>query len=171
MLWSVHKWQIATSYLSYTLTYISENGTPCCDGKLSEHIVHHRLLPMRAAQLQTSQLPHAHQWKHLQWVCEHQKWTMKQWKDVAWCHESHFLLKHMKDSYLCVIYLGKRKDALWEEGMLAEWVWCFGQCSTWKPLVLVLMWMIQKHSTYLNIVTEQVHLFLVTVFFNGGGLF
>ncbi|KAK3562667.1 hypothetical protein QTP86_004084 [Hemibagrus guttatus] len=36
-----------------------------------------------------------HYQKHQQWEREHQNWTMKQWKKVAWSDESRFPLHHM----------------------------------------------------------------------------
>ena len=44
-------------------------------------------------------------------------------------------------------YLGStwHHDALWEEGQLAEAVWCFGQCSAGKPWVLPSTWMLLWH--------------------------
>ncbi|MCI4384032.1 hypothetical protein PGIGA_G00033660 [Pangasianodon gigas] len=41
-------------------------------------------------------LTSVHCQKCLQWTGEHQNWTTKQWKKVAWSDKSHFLLHHVE---------------------------------------------------------------------------
>ena len=66
--------------------------------------------------------------------------------------------------WLCVIYLGNtwHQDALCEEGKPVEAVWWFGQCSAWKPWVVLSMW--THTTTYLSIAADHVHPFMETVF-------
>ncbi|MCJ8732198.1 hypothetical protein PDJAM_G00208470 [Pangasius djambal] len=66
--------------------------------------------------------------------------------------------------HVCVAYLGKRwhQDALWDEGKT-------GGGSLMGPGIHVDV--ILTRTTYLNIVADQVHPFMATVFPNGSGLF
>ncbi|KAK3552217.1 hypothetical protein QTP86_005984 [Hemibagrus guttatus] len=50
---------------------------------------------MTSEPVRVSMLTTVHRQKRQKWACEHQNWTMEQWKKVAWSDESHFLLHHM----------------------------------------------------------------------------
>ena len=67
-------------------------------GGMSQSTVHHTLLSMGLGSCRPVRAPMmtpVHRRKHLQWACEHRKWTLEQWKKVAWSDESRFLLDHV----------------------------------------------------------------------------
>ncbi len=72
---------------------------------------------------------------------------------------------------VCVVYLGKRwhQDALWEEGKLAESVWCSGKRPAEKPWILAFLWILHWHIPH--VVADQIHPFMATVFPDVSGLF
>ena len=79
-----------------------------------EYTVHRRLLHIGLSSRRVSMLIPVHRQKRLQWACEHQNWTMEQWKKLAWSDELCFfcLLFFFYIMWMagcvCVVYLGKR---------------------------------------------------------------
>jgi len=81
-----------------TVAQIAREVNAGSDRKVSEYTVHHSLLRMGLYSCRPVRVPMltpGHHRKHQQWVCEHQNWTIEQWKKVAWSDESRFLLHHM----------------------------------------------------------------------------
>ena len=92
---------------------------------------------------------------------------MEQWKKMAWPDQSHFLLLHHLDGPVCVCLLpgeemapgctmGRRQAG---GGSLILWaLFCW---ETLDPAIHVAVTL--AHTTYLNIVADQVHPSIATV--------
>lgn len=89
--------------------------------KMSEYTVHCSLLHMERG------------WAKSAWASELDHRAME---EGGWSNESYCLLHY--GCIGCVAYQGNTwsQDALLKEGKLAKSVWCFRQCSTWKPWLL-----------------------------------
>uniref|UniRef100_A0A8C4N7B6 Transposase Tc1-like domain-containing protein n=1 Tax=Eptatretus burgeri TaxID=7764 RepID=A0A8C4N7B6_EPTBU len=64
--------------------------------------VHHTLLRMGLRSRSPVRVPVmtlVHRRKRRQWARKHWNWTLGQWKKVAWCNESRFLLDHVDCPY------------------------------------------------------------------------
>ncbi|MCI4380731.1 hypothetical protein PGIGA_G00243310 [Pangasianodon gigas] len=145
--------------------------------QVQEHTVHRSLLRMGLCSCRPVRLPmltHVHRRKHLQWACEHQNWTMEQWKKVAWSDESRLL----PGAYASLTWgrdgtrIHYRKKASWRRQCDARgsvMLWAMFCWETLGPGIHVDVTL--RHTNYLNIVAGQVKPFMATVFPNGSGIF
>ncbi|MCJ8733570.1 hypothetical protein PDJAM_G00225080 [Pangasius djambal] len=161
------------SHRRTTVAQIAENINAGYDRKVSENTVLCSLLRMELHNRRLVRVPMltpVHQRKRLQWACEHQNWTMKQWKKVAWSDEPRFPLHHVdgrvrvhrlpgeKTAPGCT--MGRRQAG---GGSVMPWtMFCWENLGPGIHVDVTL-----THSTYLNIVADQVHPFMATVFPNG----
>lgn len=63
-----------------------------------------------------------------QWAREHQNWTTKQWKKVAWSDESHFVLPHV-DGRLHIHRLTGEHLTPGCTMRSSQWRWCDALCN------------------------------------------
>lgn len=168
--------RVVQSHRRATVAQITEKVNAGSDRKVSEHTVHRSLLrlglrrcrplrvPLLAARCPVPTAPvHRFQWAH-----EHQNWGAEQWKKVAWSGECRFIL-HDVDGQVCVRRLsgGEVEPECTVGGVVMLWaMFCW---ETLGPAVHVDDAL--TGSTYLNIIADQVHPFMETVFPDGSGLF
>ncbi|MCI4388645.1 hypothetical protein PGIGA_G00088540 [Pangasianodon gigas] len=147
------------------------------DRKVSEHTVHRSLLRMGLCSHRPVRVPMLtsdHCQKCLQWTGEHQNWTTEQREKVAWSDKSHFLLHHM-ESRVRVHHLPGEEMApactmgRMQAGGGSVMLWAMFCWETLGPGIHVDS--ILTHTTYLNIVADQVHPFMAMLFPNGSDLF
>ncbi|KAI4872592.1 hypothetical protein NFI96_002177 [Prochilodus magdalenae] len=158
-----------------TVAQVTEIFNDGYERNVSQHTVHRTLLRMglRSRRPSGAAMP-ARRQKRLQWVLEHQGWTLEQWKKVAWSSKSIFHLQDV-DGQVCVLRLpgdvrspdctvGQIKDGGESVTLWAMFCW-----ETLGPIIHVDVGL--TCATYLNVVADQVHPFMVMVFPDGSGIF
>ncbi|KAJ8417445.1 hypothetical protein AAFF_G00286720 [Aldrovandia affinis] len=142
-----------------------------------QNIVHCSLLRMGLHSHRPVRVPMltpVHRRKRLHWAPERQNWTMEQWKKVGWSEESRFLLHHvdgrvrvhrLPGEEMAPGYTMGRKQA----GGGSVMLWAMFCWETLGPGIHVDVTL--TRTTYLNIVANQVHPFMATVFPDSSGLF
>ena len=169
--------RLVRSHRRATVAQIAEKVNAGYDRKVSEHTVHRSLLRMGLRSRRPVRVPMltpVHRRKRLQWARERQNWTMEQWKKVAWSDESRFLLHHVdgRVRVRCLpgeemapgCTMGRR-----QAGGGSVMLWAMFCWETLGPGIHVDVTL--TRTTYLNIVADQVHPFMATVFPDGSGLF
>ncbi|KAJ8276573.1 hypothetical protein COCON_G00083250, partial [Conger conger] len=160
-----------------TVAQIAENFNHCYGANVSEHTVHRTLLRMGLRSCRPVAVPvltPVHRRKRLEWARERQNWTLEQWKKVVWSDESRFLLHHV-DGQVRVRSLPGEEMApectveRRQDGGGSMMLWAMFCWETLGPGIHVDVNL--THATYLNIVADQVHPFMATVFPDGSGLF
>uniref|UniRef100_A0A671YBG6 Tc1-like transposase DDE domain-containing protein n=1 Tax=Sparus aurata TaxID=8175 RepID=A0A671YBG6_SPAAU len=163
--------RVVQSHSKATVAQIAERINAGSDRKVSEYTVHRSLLRMGVRSRRPVRLPMLTTvlWRmRLKWALEHQNWTTEQWKRVVWSNEAHFLL-HDVDGQVRVCRLPGENmtPGCAVRGSVRLWaMFCWETLGPAIHLDVAL-----TSTTYLNILADQVHPFIQTVFPDGSGFF
>lgn len=157
--------EITTSYNS---------GDP---DSVSQHTVQRTLLRMGLRCRRPKHVPaltERHRQMRLLWAKKHRNWTPEEWKKVAWSDESRFLVHHLDGRVRirrfpneplapgCTV--GRR-----QAGGGGIMVWAMFSWGTLGPIIPIEQSLTSVR--YLNMVADQVHPFMATVFPAGDGVY
>ncbi|GBN90008.1 Transposable element Tc1 transposase [Araneus ventricosus] len=144
---------------------------------VSEHTVQQALLDMGLCSRRPTRVPvltKRHCQIRLQWAREHRDWTLDEWKRVAWSDESRFLIHHV-DGCVRVRHLPSEQllppctTGHTQAGGGGIMLWETFSWAALGPVVVIEQTM--KALNYLNIITDQLHPYMVFVFPTGNEIF
>ena len=157
--------EITTSYNS---------GDP---DSVSQHTVQRTLLRMGLRSRRPKHVPALtarHHQLRLQWSTKYRNCPLEEWKKVAWTDESRFLVQHidgrvrirrfLKETLAPGCTVGRRQAG--GGGIMG---WEMFSWSTLGPIIPIEQSLTSVH--YVNIVANQVHPFMTTVFTAGDGVY
>lgn len=144
---------------------------------VSEHTVQRTLLDMGLCSRRPTRVPlltKRHRQLRLQWAREHRDWTMDEWKRVAWSDESRFLIHHVDGRVRVRRLPGEQllpscTAGHTQAGGGGIMLWGTFSWATLGPVVVVEQTM--NAANYLNIIADQLHPYMASVFPTGNGIF
>lgn len=110
-------------------------------------------------------LTRVHSWKHQQWACEHQNWTMEQQKKVAWFFYITWMDRRYQGEHISTGCIMRRRQA----GRGCVMLWALFRWETLGPAIHLDVTLIC--TTHLSTVAGHVHPFMETAFHDACGLF
>ncbi|GBO44027.1 Transposable element Tc1 transposase, partial [Araneus ventricosus] len=115
-----------------------------------------------------------HRQLRLHWTREHRDWTLDEWKRVAWSDESRFLIHHVDGRVRVRRLPGEQllpscTAGHTQAGGGGIMIWGTFSWAALGPTVVVEQTM--KAANYLNIIVDQLHLYMAFVFTTGNGIF
>ncbi|KAJ8254683.1 hypothetical protein GJAV_G00196010 [Gymnothorax javanicus] len=160
-----------------TVAQVAESFKDGHGKNVSQHTVHRALLRMglrRRRSVSVRMLTPDHHQQRLQWAQEHQDWTLEQWKKVVWSDESQFVLHHVDGRVRVRRLPGTEVPAGGAVGKIPAGgekvtLWAMFCWESLGPIVHLEASL--TPDAYLNIVADQVHPFMATVFPDGDGFF
>ncbi|GFW86552.1 transposable element Tcb2 transposase [Trichonephila clavipes] len=162
---------------SHTVVQLTAQYNAGLSRTVPEHTVQRTLLDMGLRSKRPTPVPlltKRHRQLRLRWAREHHDWSMDQWEKVAWSDESRFVIhpadgririRRLRGEQLLLQYTVSHTQA--GGGIIMLWgtfSWVF-----LGPVVVVEK--IINATGYLNIIADQLHPYMASVFPAGNGMF
>lgn len=168
--------RVVQTHRMATVAQIAEQVNAGSDKKVSEHTVHRSLLRLGLRNRRLTRTPvldapcsgPAAAVHRLQWAREHQNWTPEQWKKVVWSGQSRFSLEQADGRVRVRRLSGDAAEPRCGTGSCVT-LWAMFCWETLGPALQVED--TETHTSYRDILANQVHPFMAAVFPDGSGLF
>lgn len=162
---------------SQTVAQLTAQYNAGPSGNVSEHTVQRTLLDMGLRSKRPTRVPlltKRHRQLRLRWAREHRDWSMDQWERVAWSDESRFVL-HDADGRVRIRRLpGEQLLPQCTVGHTQAGgggIMLWGTFSWASPGPVVVVERTMNATGYLNIIADQLHPYMASVFPAGNGIF